>query len=149
MTTRIHDLGLLSIRLMTGSVFVFHGSQKLFGWFGGYGIASTAGWMESLGIPFPTLSTVLAGGTELIGGLALLTGLFQRLLAAPLAFTMLVAAFTAHSGFDGTQGGMEYPLLLAFVTAGLGLTGPGAFAWRLERSEATLTEPTRSGASTA
>jgi putative oxidoreductase len=138
MNTRSLDLGLLSIRLLTGLVFVVHGSQKLFGLFGGYGLAGTAGWMESIGLPFPMLSATLAGSTELIGGLALLTGFGQRLLAWPLAFTMLVASLTAHSGFDAAAGGMEYPLLLVFVTAGLGLTGPGSFALRFGRKATEL-----------
>lgn len=128
MSTQRIDLALLAIRLITGSVFVFHGAQKLFGAFGGYGIQGTAGWMESLGIPFPTLSTVMAGGTEFIGGLAFLTGILTRLVSAPLAFAMLVGAFTAHSGFDVTQGGMEYPLVLAVTALALGLSGPGRFS---------------------
>ncbi|MEM7306584.1 MAG: DoxX family protein [Planctomycetota bacterium] len=119
------DLALLALRLMAGSVFAFHGAQKLFGLFGGYGVAGTAGWMESIGIPLPTVSAVLAGGTELVGGLALFAGLGQRLLAVPLTFTMLVAAFTAHSGFNAATGGMEYPLTLAVLAAALGLLGPG------------------------
>ncbi|MEM8712381.1 MAG: DoxX family protein [Planctomycetota bacterium] len=128
MTSLRHDIALLAVRLMTGSVFVFHGAQKLFGAFGGYGIEGTAGWMESLGIPFPTVSTVLAGGTELLGGVALLAGVLVRLVSAPLAFAMLVGAFTAHSGFDVTQGGMEYPLVLAAIAVALGLIGPGRFS---------------------
>ena len=106
------DLGLLALRLMTGTILVFHGSQKLFGLFGGHGIEGTAGWMESLWIPFPTVSTVLAGGTEFFGGLAFLAGLFVRVFSAPVAFALLVGAWTAHSSFDATKGGMEYPLLL-------------------------------------
>ncbi len=119
------------MRLMVGIVFFFHGSQKLFGLFGGYGISGTAGWMESIGIPFPTLSVVLAGGAEFLGGIAFITGLCQRLLAVPLTIAMLVAAFSAHSGFDGQKGGMEYPLTLAVVAAGLGLLGPGRLAVQL------------------
>lgn len=126
-TTRT-DLALLLIRLMTGTVFVFHGAQKLFGLFGGYGIAGTAGWMESIGLPLPTVSAVLAGGTEFVGGLALITGLYLRVASLPLAFAMLVGAFTAHSGFDVTQGGMEYPLVLAVTSVALGLTGAGRFS---------------------
>lgn len=126
-TTRT-DLALLLVRLMAGAVFVFHGSQKLFGLFGGYGISGTAGWMESIGIPLPTVSAILAGGTELVGGVALITGLFTRALSVPLAFSMCVAAFTAHSGFDGTQGGMEYPLTLAVLCIAFALAGPGRFA---------------------
>ena len=130
-TTLPHDLGLLVIRVMIGVVFVFHGAQKVFGLFGGYGLEGTAGFMESLGLPLPYASAVLAGGTELVGGLALITGFGQRLISIPLTFTMLVAAFTAHSGFNGQTGGMEYPLTLALVTAGLGLTGAGSLALRL------------------
>lgn len=122
------DLSLLAIRVMTAIVFLFHGSQKLFGAFGGHGIEGTAGWMESIDIPFPTLSATLAGGTEFVGGIALLTGVLMRTMSLPLAFAMLVGAFTAHSGFDVTQGGMEYPLVLAVVVLALGVSGPGRFS---------------------
>lgn len=124
------DLALLLLRLPLAAVFLFHGSQKLFGLFGGYGLEGTAGFMESLGLPAGTLMAALAGGTELLGGLALLTGLGLRLLSLPLTFTMLVAALLAHSGFDAAQGGMEYPLVLAAAVAALGLTGPGRLSLR-------------------
>lgn len=121
------DAGLLLTRLMLGVVFTFHGMQKLFGLFGGHGIEGTAGFFEQLGIPFPTASVVLAGGAELIGGLALLTGWFARPAALALAGTMLVAALSAHSGFDAQTGGMEYPLTLAVLSVALALSGPGRF----------------------
>jgi len=124
------DVALLAMRVMVGIVFVFHGAQKLFGLFGGYGITGTAGWMASIGIPLPEVSATLAGAAEFFGGLALLSGFGQRLLSIPLTFTMLVAAFTAHSGFSATSGGMEYPLTLAVIVAGLGLLGPGRLAIR-------------------
>lgn len=133
------NAALFLLRLSAASVFLFHGSQKLFGLFGGYGIAGTAGWMESLGLPFPTVSATLAGSTELLGGLALLTGFALRPLSIPLAFTMLVGAFTAHQGFDVTQGGMEYPLVLAALTAALGLLGPGE--WKLPLPTRTANSP--------
>jgi putative oxidoreductase len=137
MTSLKYDLALLSMRLMTGAVFLFHGSQKLFGLFGGHGVEGTAGWMESLGMPFPVASAIAAGAAELVGGAALVTGFGQRLLAVPLVFTMLVGAFTAHAGaFDATAGGMEYPLTLAVVVSALGLLGPGRLA--LGRSTAEL-----------
>ena len=123
-----HDLGLLALRLMGGTVFAFHGAQKLFGAFGGPGLEGFGGYLESLGVPFPALSAWLAAVTELVGGLALITGFGQRLIAVPLTFTMLVAAFSAHSGFSAQTGGMEYPLMLAAVSLALGLTGPGRFA---------------------
>ena len=134
-----HDLGLLTLRLMGGSVFLFHGAQKLFGAFGGHGLEGFAGYLESLGVPFPAVSAFLAATTELLGGLALVLGLGQRLLALPLTFTMLVAAFTAHSGFAATAGGNEYPLTLAALALGLGLTGPGRFALRLPGATAPAT----------
>lgn len=142
MNTRLRsDLSLLALRLMAGSVFVFHGSQKLLGLFGGHGIAGTAGWMESLGIPFPTLSATLAGGTELVGGLALLTGLFARAASVPLVFTMLVGALTAHSGFDASQGGMEFPLVMATIALALGLAGPGRLSVGAGRVDVPLLQP--------
>jgi len=122
------DTGLLLLRLIVGFIFLFHGAGKLFGWWGGYGIEGTAGFFEGLGIPFPVASVVLAGATEFFGGLLLMAGLGVRLVAAPLAITMLVASFSAHAGaFNSSAGGMEYPLLLACSAAALGLLGPGRF----------------------
>ena len=141
-----NDLARLAMRLMLAAIFLFHGSQKLFGFFGGYGIEGTAGWMESIGIPFPTASTVLVASTELVGGLALLTGLGQRLLSIPLAISMLVAAFTAHAtGFDNTAGGMEYPLSLAVSAAALGLLGPGRFRLAGTRDQSRQSQPLARG----
>ena len=134
-TQRI-DLALLALRLTAGAVFVYHGAQKLFGAFGGYGIEGTAGWMESIGIPFPVLSASLAGGAEFFGGLALIVGLGARLLSIPLTFTMLVAIATTGGVFDNTAGGFEYPLVLAVLVASIGLVGPGRYALRFSKSEA-------------
>ena len=131
------DLGILVLRLSLATVFLFHGAQKLFGIFGGYGIEGTAGFMESLGMPFPTLSAIAAGGTEFVGGLALVTGLFVRPISIPLAFTMFVAAFAAHGGaFSAQAGGMEYPLTLALGTVAVGLIGPGRFVLRAPKAAA-------------
>src|SRR5688572_9683107 len=132
------DAGLLLVRVGLAGPMVYHGSQKLFGWFGGYGIEGTAGWMASQGIPLPVLSTALAGGAEFFGGLALLAGLFARPAAAALAFTMLVAAWTHRTGgYSAATGGLEYPLTLALVLAGVALAGPGR--WTLPRWARALT----------
>lgn len=129
---RLHhpSFGLFAIRAMLAVVFVFHGAQKLFGAFGGYGLDGTAQWMGSIGIPLPWLSALAASLAELLGGLALLTGLWFRPLLIPLFGTMLVAAFVGHAGkgFDAQHGGMEYPLTLAIVVLGLIATGPGDLA---------------------
>lgn len=119
------NLALLLTRVFIGYVFFFHGAQKLFAWFGGYGIEGTAGFFEKIGIPFPVFNVYLAGGTEFFGGLLLILGIKQRLIGVPLAFTMLVAGFTAHSGFAAQTGGMEYPLTLAVISLALALLGPG------------------------
>ncbi len=123
------DVGLLLIRAMVGVVFAYHGSQKLFGWFGGYGIEGTAGFFAKIGVPLPTLSVILAGSAEFFGGLALILGVGVGLVSIPMVFTMIVAIATVHpSGFSAQANGMEYPLTLALVTAGVGLVGPGRFS---------------------
>ncbi len=126
---RLHfpNLGLFLLRTMLAVVFLFHGSQKLLGAFGGHGLEATAQWMGSIGIPLPMLSATLAALSETLGGIALLTGLYFRPVLIPLVFTMLVAAFVGHGdkGFAAQQGGMEYPLTLMVAVLALVLTGPG------------------------
>ncbi len=130
------DLGLLLVRLALAAVFLFHGSQKLFGAFAGYGLAGTAQWLDSIGIPLPMLSATMAASTEFVGGIALLTGVALRWLMLPLFFTMVIAAFVGHAGkgYDVTQGGMEYPFTLMVVTAGLFCSGPGRYAIQLPQA---------------
>src|SRR5262245_28453314 len=98
MNSRAHshsiDLALLLLRAMAGAVFVFHGSQKLFGAFGGHGIDGFASNLQQLGVPMPVLAAYLSGCTEFFGGLALFLGLAVRFVSLPLAFNMFVACFT-------------------------------------------------------
>ncbi|MCZ6836581.1 MAG: DoxX family protein [Planctomycetota bacterium] len=125
----LNDTALLLIRIMLGVVFVFHGSQKLFGAFGGPGIEGFSGFLESLEVPMPLFSAWLASLAEFVGGLSLLLGLGVRLLAIPLVFTMGVAIFkTSGDAFDLQKGGMEYPLTLAVITLALALAGAGRFS---------------------
>lgn len=126
-STFAEDLGVLLIRLMFGVAMLYHGSQKLFGAFGGNGLTGVQEYLDSLGFPLPWVSAVLAALAEFCGGLALLSGAFMQLLMVPLAVTMFVAAFKAHWG---DYGAMEYPLVLGFTASGLALIGPGRFAWR-------------------
>ena len=121
------DVALLLTRTMVGGVFVYHGSQKLFGAFGGPGVAGFAGYLETLGMPLPVLSAWMAAGTEFFGGLALLLGVLVRPAGLGLMVTMLVASFLAKDGFDARNGGMEYPLTLAVVTLSIALAGGGRF----------------------
>ena len=123
------DLGLLLIRLMLGAVFLFHGAQKLFGAFEGPGLEGFSGYLESMDVPMPMVSAILAAVAEFVGGIALVTGIYMRPVILATAATMAVAAFKAHGGaFDINKGGMEYPLTLLVVLAGLFFTGSGRLA---------------------
>ncbi len=131
-TQTITNIAIFALRLILATVFIFHGSQKLFGWFGGYGLTATGQYMESIGIPFGTVSAFLAGSTEFFGGILLLAGVLIPIVTIPMVATMLVASFVAHGGgFSAQTGGMEYSLTLAVVLASLGLLGAGD--WTLER----------------
>src|SRR6187549_3837397 len=90
------DSGLLLARVVFGLLMAAHGSQKLFGWFGGYGIAGTGGYFESLGFRPGRLFAAAAGGTEFIGGLLVAFGLLGPLGPAMIIATMVVAIATVH-----------------------------------------------------
>jgi putative oxidoreductase len=116
------------VRIATGLILVPHGAQKLFGWFGGGGLAGTAQFFEqSLGLYPGLLFAGLAGATEFIGGLLLALGLLTRLSAAAVVGVMAYAAFVVHwgNGFFWTAGGYEYPLLWGLVALALVIRGGG------------------------
>lgn len=116
----------LSLRLVIAAIFLFHGSQKLFGAFGGPGIAGISGFFGNVGIPLPLAAAWLVALVEFFGGLAVLLGLFTRYAAVLLSCVMVVAILTVHlkSGFSG-QGGFEFPLMVLAGTVSLLLSGPG------------------------
>lgn len=121
--------GLLILRIVAGLLLAAHGSQKLFGWFGGYGIAGTGGWLESIGFKPGKAMAVVTGLAELLGGLALALGLLTPLAAAVVIGTMVVAAWThAANGIWGSNGGYELPLVYATIGAALAFTGAGDFS---------------------
>ena len=124
------EIGLLLIRLVLGLVFAAHGAQKLFGWFGGFGIQGTGGWLASMGLPAPRLQATVSGLSELGGGLLLAFGLLTPLGAAAVAGVMLVAIATVHlsKGFFNGSGGYEFNLALAVTAFGLAFTGPGRYS---------------------
>ncbi|GGH32000.1 DoxX family protein [Paenibacillus segetis] len=123
-------LGLLIIRLVVGLTFVGHGAQKLFGWFGGYGPKGTGSWMESIGIKPGILMAVMAGLSELIGGLLFTLGLFTPIAAALIVITMLVAIVTVHgkNGFWSTGNGYEFNLIVIALAVGVALIGGGDYS---------------------
>jgi putative oxidoreductase len=123
-TTRL-DLGLLALRLALGVVFVMHGGQKLFV----LGPGGVAGFLGSLGVPFPAVNAWLVIAAELGGGLALLAGALTRLAGLATALTMIVAMTTVHlaNGFF-LPAGYEFTLTLLLASVAIVLTGPGAFS---------------------
>ncbi|MEF1292180.1 DoxX family protein, partial [Vibrio sp. M260118] len=86
----------LVLRVPVGIVLAAHGAQKLFGWFGGYGLDGTGQWMASIGLAPGHLMALMAGSAEFFGGLALIFGLLTRPAALVNAFAMLVAIFSVH-----------------------------------------------------
>jgi len=124
------DLGLLILRTVVGLTLAAHGSQKLFGWFGGHGIAGTGAFFEQLGFRPGKVQAFLAGLMETGGGLLLAAGLFTPAAAAAIVAVMLVAIFSVHGakGFFAQNGGFEYPLVLGAAAAAVGFTGAGAFS---------------------
>ena len=122
-----NSYGILVLRVGTGLTLAAHGSQKLFAWFGGYGLEGTGQWMDSIGITPGYLMALLAGSAEFFGGLALVIGLLTRPAAAVTAFTMLVALFTVHfaNGFFLSNNGFEYALALATASIAILLSGAG------------------------
>lgn len=125
-TTRA-GFGLTVLRVLVGITFMAHGSQKLFSWFGGYGLAGVAQWMESIGLAPGYLMALMAGSAEFFGGLALVIGLLVRPASAVLAFTMLVAIFSVHigNGFFMANNGYEFALALLAATLALLIEGAG------------------------
>ncbi len=117
----------LILRVPVGLILAAHGAQKLFGWFGGNGLAGTAGWLSSMGMEPGFLMAILAGSAEFFGGLALVLGLLTRPAALVAAFTMLVAIFSVHinNGLFVADGGYEYALTLMVASIALAIQGGG------------------------
>ena len=130
------SIGLLILRLVVGLGLAAHGAQKLFGWFGGYGISGTGQFLEQLGFRPGRLQAAIAGGTELVGGLFLAVGFLTPAAAAAIVAVMLVAAVSVHvkAGFFAQNGGYEYTLVLGGAALTLAFTGPHALAGRRARA---------------
>jgi putative oxidoreductase len=126
------NLALLVLRVVVGALFVGHGAQKLFGWFGGHGPDGTAAFFESTGMTRGRQLALIAGLSELIGGLLFALGLATPLAAALLSAVMLAAIWQVHRG-NGlwiTENGFEYNLVLLAVL--FAVTAAGAGEWSLD-----------------
>lgn len=119
------------LRIVVGFTFFMHGSQKVFGAFGGGGLDGVANFLTQLGFPMPGIFAYVLGLTELLGGIAVFFGICTQLFALLLAFTMAVAIFTVHlkNGFFA-PGGFEYPFVLG--GACLALVCAGCTKWGLD-----------------
>jgi len=123
-------IDILALRLAAGVIFAAHGAQKLFAWFGGYGLEGTAGWMASIGLEPGYLLALMAGSAEFFGGLFLILGLLVRPSAIVLALTMVVAIVTVHleHGLFMSNNGYEFALALLAISVGLVFRGAGSFS---------------------
>lgn len=126
----MEDLALLVLRLVLGGVFIAHGAQKLFGWFGGPGLGGTAGFFDQLGIKPGSTMALLAGLAEFGGGLLVLVGLLTPVAALAIIVVMITAIIKAHlaNGFFNTSGGYEFNLTLIAVAVALLIAGAGAYS---------------------
>jgi len=129
LTNRLAPLGEPLVRATTGLLLGPHGAQKLFGWFGGYGVEATGQFFETkLGLP-PALAFV-AGFIEFFGGIALAAGFLTRPVAALVFGLMAVATLKVHLslGFFWTSGGFEYPLFWGLTALSFVLRGGGRYS---------------------
>lgn len=124
------SIGILILRLVVGLTLAAHGAQKLFGWFGGYGLSATGGFFEQIGFVPGRRSALLAGLAEVVAGLLLALGLATPLAAAITVAVMLVASVSVHlkHGFFVQNNGYEHTLMLGLGALSLAFTGPGALS---------------------
>ncbi|HEU4396589.1 MAG TPA: DoxX family protein [Actinomycetota bacterium] len=124
------DLGLLILRLVFGALFIGHGTQKLFGWFGGHGPSGTGGFLRSLGFQPGRQFAVVNGLAEAGGGLLLGLGLLTPLAAAAIIGVMVTATIAVHvpNGIWNQNGGVEFTITNAAIAQALAFVGPGAYS---------------------
>src|SRR3954470_3195382 len=128
------DLALFALRLVVGGLFAAHGAQKLFGSLGGHGLHGTGQFFEQLGLRPGRRHATAAGLSEFGGGLLLVLGLLTPVGAAAIIAVMTVAVLTVHGakGWQNTEGGYEYTVVLATAAFALAAAGPGA--WSLDNA---------------
>ena len=130
-------LGLTALRAAVGAVFLAHGAQKLFGWFGGHGLEATANAFDSMGLKPGKRSALVAGASETGAGVLFATGFLTPLASATSIAVQNEAIRTVHweKGFFVMEGGFEFNLTLIAAALALADTGPGP--WSLDRALGT------------
>lgn len=132
---RFAKYGMLPLRIVVGLVFLMHGAQKLFV----FGLGGTTDIMGKLGLPLPALCAIIVIAVELLGGLAIVLGVFTRVAGALLAFEMLIAILVARlSGGFFAPYGYEFELTLLGASLTFALHGPG----RMSLDETMSRSPT-------
>jgi putative oxidoreductase len=122
------NLGKLALRGVIGPLFVGHGTQKLFGWFGGHGLEGTAGFFEQgIGLRPGKRHATAAGVSEALGGALLTLGAMTPAAAGMVIGTMVTAIRKVHAakGPWVTEGGFEYNAVLIAAMVALAESGPG------------------------
>jgi putative oxidoreductase len=124
------SLGLLVLRVVVGLAMAAHGSQKVFGWFGGYGLEGTGGFFDALGFKPGKAFAFMAGATEILSGMLITLGLLGPVGPALMLSVMIVAALTVHlkNGFFAQANGIEVTVLFGVAAIALAFTGFGAFS---------------------
>ena len=136
-------IGLLVARLVLGLLMAAHGAQKLFGWFGGYGLNATGEFMVQLGFPSGRAFASAASVGEIASGLLVALGLLGPIGPALMISVMIVAAVTVHlkNGVFATSNGIELPLLYGTGALAIALAGFGPFSLDALLGIATIWTP--------
>lgn len=127
---RMLGVGLLIARLALGVLMAAHGTQKLFGWFGGLGLRATGELFEQLGFRPGRRFAAAASAGEVASGVLVALGFLGPIGPALMISVMVVAAVSVHwtHGLFATSNGIELPLLYAAGALGLALAGPGPYS---------------------
>jgi len=123
------SVGMLILRVVVGLLFIGHGTQKLFGWFGGGGPEGTSGFFGSLGYRSPRTMALVGGLTETVGGVLVLLGLLTPLGSALIVGMMVSAILAVHidKGLWNSNGGIELPLVFIASATAIAFS-PGRYA---------------------